>query len=49
MNLEAIVTYDLVRKAIGQGLHSEMAAFVNEWYWRGRCGLWVGYAWHRRF
>lgn len=34
VDLQAVVTYDLVRKAIRQRLDGEMAAFVSEWYWR---------------
>jgi len=34
VNLQAIVTYDLIWKAIGQRLDGKMAAFVNEWYLR---------------
>lgn len=32
--LQAVVTYDFVRKAFWQRLDGKMAAFVNEWYWR---------------
>jgi len=35
VDLQAIVTYDLVRKAVGQSLDGEMASFVCEWYLRG--------------
>src|SRR5258708_26072840 len=39
--LQAVVTYDLVRKALWQRLDGEMASFVNEWYFRCCCRLWV--------
>jgi hypothetical protein len=34
VDLEAIVTYDLVRKAVGQRLDCEVTTLIDERYWR---------------